>query len=78
MSHTVENKVLCKINERNVSILWRKDSKILMKMAYLAKFAVKSNFLMFGYHGNQRRAKNDLQLPLIISLTFDEDIEFFF
>ena len=43
-------------------------------MAYLIKLVVKSDFLIFGCHGNRSRAKNDLQLPLTVSLTFDKDI----
>ena len=43
-------------------------------MTYLVKFVLKSNFLFFGCHGNWSRAKNELKLPLIISLTLDKDI----
>ena len=31
-------------------------------------------FLIFGCHGNRSRSKNYLQLPLIVSSTFDKDI----
>ena len=43
-------------------------------MTYLVKFVVTSNFLIFGCHGNRGRVKNDLQLSLIVSVTFDKDI----
>ena len=41
MAHIAEYKLFYGINEINVSILKNKDSKILMKMAYLVNFVVK-------------------------------------
>ena len=75
MSHFVENKLIYRINERNISILWSKDSKLLMENGKLSKICCKKViFLNFGCHGNRSRSKNDLQLPLIVSSTFDKDI----
>ena len=47
IAHIVENKLFYRINERDVSILWSKDSKILMKNGILNKTCCKkwlSNF----------------------------------
>ena len=35
-------------------------------MAYFVKFVKKSDFLIFGCHGNWSSAKNGLPLPLIV------------
>ena len=75
IAYIEENKLFYRINERNVSILWSKDSKMLMGNGKLCKICCKKViFLIFGCHGNRSRSKNDLQLPLIVFSTFDKDI----
>ena len=46
-----------------------------MENGILSKICCKKViFLIFGCHGNRSRAKNDLQLSLIVSSTYDKDI----